>query len=75
MLLYLMGSIQCSLRSSQVTIKTNILAERKHQAPNWISNSSDRELPRDMFAVFVRRLDSLWGVSTEGDGCDAVLVS
>ena len=30
--------------SLQVTIKTNLLAELKHQAPNSISNSSDREL-------------------------------
>ena len=39
----------------QVTIKTNLLAELKHQAPNLISNSSDRELPRDMF-----RFKTVW---------------
>ena len=39
----------------QVTIKTNLLAELKHQAPNEISNSSDRELPRDMF-----RFKTVW---------------
>ena len=41
--------------SSQVTIKTNLLAELKHQAPNYISNSSNRELPRDMF-----RFKTVW---------------
>ena len=36
-------------------MKTNLLAELKHQAPNLISNSSDRELPRDMF-----RFKTVW---------------
>ena len=39
-------TMTCSL---QVTIKTNLSAELKHQTPNRISNSSDRGLPRDMF--------------------------
>ena len=43
------------IASLQVTIKTNLLAELKHQAPNQISNSSDRELPRDMF-----RFKTVW---------------
>ena len=47
------GSLWSS--SLQVTIKTNLFAELKHQAPNYISNSSDRELPRDMF-----RFKTVW---------------
>ena len=41
--------------SLQVTIKMNLLAELKHQAPNKISNSSDSALPPDMF-----RFKTVW---------------
>ena len=43
------------LHSFQVTVRTNLLAELKHQAPNSISDSSDRGLPRDIF-----RFKTVW---------------